>query len=133
MTNKEQLQANNELIGEMTTKLLNKLLPQPKYMHNIMVDATTASGHWHYQFELENDVETAYTQTGQVGHYLFTKDSRLRIPATGLCVYNGDKYWITAVKATTDNMLTFEMYNIVDGTFKDDISSGAVEVTDVVS
>lgn len=104
-----------------------------KFMHNIRADATTSVGTWHYQFELENNVATPYTQIGQVGHYLFGLNNGVRIPCTGMCTINNDKYLIAAIKSTQDNMITFEMYNLSDGTFKDDMTSGAIDIVDVVS
>lgn len=107
---------------------------EAKYMHNVMANATTQSGTWRYQFELENTQSEPYTQIGQVGHYLYQLGNGVRIPASGMCTLGSDKYIITAVTAaSTDNMVKFEMYNILTGEFKDDMTTGAVEVTDVVS
>lgn len=107
---------------------------EERHMHNVMANATTQSGTWRYQFELENSQAEPYTQIGQVGHYLYQLGNGVRIPASGMCTLGSDKYIITAVTAaSTDNMVKFEMYNILTGEFKDDMTTGSVEVTDVVS
>lgn len=107
---------------------------EERHMHNVMANATTQSGTWRYQFELENSQAEPYTQIGQVGHYLYQLGNGVRIPASGMCTLGNDKYIITAITAaSTDNMVKFEMYNILTGEFKDDMTTGAVEVTDVVS
>lgn len=88
-----------------------------KYEHTInVVNGTTPSGTWNYQFKFLDDNNTPYTSLADVGTHLYDTYGNAKIDASGTYIdSNSQTYLVISVRGTSNNMVEIEYVKLSDG------------------